>query len=175
MPFRTVRTTFKALRDHNHLYIRVDCLNPSEHPEDLPEAKDERGVFKQEHVELGIQPSTGGTIYRLAANPTDGVRYGAAWTLNAQNQPTEDIAWNGKWEFAFQTTGKKGPWSRSGRTWTAWFRIPFAELGGAVPAAGASWGFNAARRRINPSVNQYLLWRDAPSVTDPQKLGMLVF
>ncbi len=174
MPFLAVRTTLKALRDRDHLYIRLDCLNPAEHPEDIPEVNAERDVFKQEHVELGIQPSAGGPIYRLAANPAAGARYDAAWTRDA-GQPKEDMTWNGRWEFASRTTGEKGPWSLPGRVWTAWFRIPFAELSGATPTAGETWGFNTARRRINPGVNQHLLWHDAPSVTDPQTLGTLVF
>ncbi len=176
MPFLSARTTLKVLRDRDHLYIRVDSLNPGEHPENIPEAKAEGDVFKQEHVELGLQPEAGGAIYRLAVNPTDGARYDAIWTRDAQGKPAEDVAWNGKWEFAFRTTGEKGPWSLGGRIWTAWFRIPFAELGGAAPAAGEPWGFNAARTRINPGITpQCQLWRDAPSVTDPKTLGTLVF
>ena len=41
-------------------------------------------------------------------------------------------------------------YGQADRIWTAWFRIPFADLGGATPAAGETWGFNAVRTRINP-------------------------
>ncbi len=171
MPFRAVRTTFKVLRDRDHLYIRFDSLNPGDHPENLPKIQAERDVFTQEYVELGIQPVAGGTIYRLVANPSGGVRYDSASTFDAGKQK-EDVAWNGRWEFDFRTTGEKGPWNLGVRNWTAWFKIPFVELGGSAPAAGQAWRFNAARYR---NVSQYLLWHDAQSVTDPQALGTLEF
>ena len=176
MPFCSVRTTLKALRDREALYVRVDCLSPAEHPEDIPQAKTERDVFKQEHVDLAIQPSAGGKIYRLAANPTSGLRYHAAWTVDAGDQLTEDTTWSGRWEFAFKTTGKKSQYGLADRVWTAWFRIPYAALDVAAPAPGATWRFNVDRVRINPGIApQHILWRNAPSITNPQTLGTLAF
>ena len=166
MPYTNMRTTLKALRDRDHLYIRVDSLNPSRNPKDMLEARTEDEVFKQEYVELGIRPLTNGPIYRLAANPTAGARYDAAWKPDAQNRLTGDTAWSCRWQFDFGATGK---------TWTAWFKVPLAELGGAAPAAGETWGFNAARHSLKDSGNRYLLWREAPSVTDQQALGQLAF
>lgn len=176
MPFVPVRTTLKVLRDARCLYVRLDCLNPAEHPEDIPEATDENGVFKQEHVALVIRPAADGKLYRLAANPTSGTRYDALISPDEKKESVEDVAWSGRWEFAFRTTGKKSRYSLSGRIWTAWFKIPFSDLGGEVPAAGETWGFNAERVRINPGISpQHILWRNAPTLTDPQALGALVF
>jgi len=166
MPYTKVRTTLKALRDRDHLYVRLDCRYPSRSPKDMPEPKTESDVLKQEYVELGIRPAADGPVYRLAANPTAGARFDAAWKPDAQNRLTEDRQWNGRWQFDYRATGD---------TWTGWFRIPFAELGGAAPTAGETWGFNAARNWIRDSGDRYLLWRDASSVTDPQALGWLVF
>ncbi len=171
MPFRAVRTTFKVLRDRDHLYVRLDCLNPADHPENLPKIQDERDVFKQEYVELGIQPVAGGAIYRFAGNPSGGVSYDSAWTVGA-GKLKEDVTWKGRWAFDSQTTDEKGTWNLGSRIWTTCFRIPFAELGGASPAIGETWGFNVARNR---NTSQYLIWYDAQSVTDPQALGMLEF
>ena len=83
----------------------------------------------------------------------------------------EDVKWNGKWEFVVRTSLEKGPWSLPGRVWTAWFRIPFSDFGTKTPAAGESWGFNAARNRIG----QYMLWSGAQGVTDTKAFGALIF
>lgn len=176
MPFSGVRTTFKALCDRQALYVRVDCLSPAEHPEDIPDAEAERDVFKQEHVDLVIQASPGGKIYRLAANPTSGLRYDAIWTVGPEDRLVEDVTWSGRWEFAFKTTGKKSRYGLADRVWTAWFRIPYAALDVAAPPTGATWGFNVDRVRINPGIApQHILWRNASSLTDSQTLGTLAF
>jgi hypothetical protein len=91
--------------------------------------------------------------------------------LDQRSRTTEDVKWNGTWEFASKTSGEKGPWSLTGRTWTAWFKIPFSDFGAQAPAAGETWGFNAARGRIG----QYLLWSDAKTATDAKAIGQLVF
>ena len=166
MPYAKIRTTLKALRAGDHLYVRIDSLSPSRNLKEMPEPKAESEVLKQEYVELGIRPKVNGPIYRLAANPTPGARYDAAWKPDAQNRLTEDPAWNCRWQFDFGATGN---------TWTAWFKVPLAELGGAAPAAGETWGFNAARHRMTPGGNRYTLWRNGPSVTDTNALGSLAF
>ena len=172
MPFGNVRTTMRILRDKDALYVRIDSLHPSQHPEDLYEKEPDGKIFTQEYVELGIRPpGSAGKVYRLAANPVAGSRYDSVVALDQRNRRTEDVKWNGPWEFAFKTSGEKGPWSLPGRIWTAWFKIPFAALGVKTPAEGEIWGFNAARDRIG----QYLLWSDAQAAADPQAIGELVF
>ena len=166
MPYAKIRTTLKALRDGDHLYVRIDSLSPSRNLKEMPEPKAESEVLKQEYVELGIRPKVNGPIYRLAANPTAGARYDAAWKPDAQNRLTGDTAWSCPWQFDFGATGN---------TWTAWFKVPLAELGGAAPAAGETWGFNAARHRMTPGGNRYTLWRNGSSVTDTNALGKLAF
>jgi hypothetical protein len=170
MPYTNVRTTMKVLRDKDNLYVRVDSLYPSKHPEDMYGKEMDGDIFKEEYVEIGIMPPDG-KIYRLAANPVEGSRYDSAFAPNEKKRMTEDIKWNGKWEFAFKVSGKKGPYSLPGRIWTAWFKIPYSEFGEKAPAAGETWGFNAARNRIG----QYMLWSDAPSVADTNGLGQITF
>ncbi|MFA7158135.1 MAG: DUF4838 domain-containing protein [Kiritimatiellia bacterium] len=170
MPYANARTTMKVLRDTDNLYVRVDCLYPSKHPEDMYGKERDGDIFKEEYVEIGIIPP-GGKIYRLAANPVKGSRYDSAIAPNDKNRMTEDAKWNGKLEFAFKVSGVKGPYTLGNRVWTAWFKIPFSDLSEKAPAAGESWGFNAARNRIG----QQMLWSDAPSVTDTNALGRLVF
>jgi hypothetical protein len=172
MPYLNVRTTMKVLRDRNALYVRVDSLYPSRHPEDLYEKEPDGDVFSQEHVELCIKPpDSGGKVYRLAVNPIAGSRYDSVLSPDARNRMTEDVKWNGHWEFTFKTNVEKGPWSLPARIWTAWFKIPFADFGVKAPAAGETWGFNAARNRIG----QYMLWSDAPAVSETKSLGQIVF
>jgi hypothetical protein len=172
MPFSNVKTAMKVLRDKDHLYVRVESLHPSKHPEDLYEKTPDGDIFNQEYVELGIVPPTsGGKVYRIAVNPIEGSRYDAVCTPDKRNRMTEDVKWNGKWEFAFKTSGVRGPYSLSGRIWTAWLKIPFSDFASKAPAAGEAWGFNAARNRIG----QYMLWSDAQGVTDTKGLGELVF
>jgi hypothetical protein len=170
MPFRNVRTSIRILRDKDALYVRVECLNPSQHPEDMSEKEPDGNIFTQEYVELGIMPpDAGGKVYRLAVNPVTGSHYDSVFTPDQRMM--EDVKWNGKWDFAFKTSGDKGPWSLTGRTWTAWFRIPFSDFGAKTPAGGDIWRFNAARNRIG----QYMLWSDAPGVADSKALGELLF
>ena len=168
MPFINVRTTMRVLRDKDNAYIRVECLWPSEHPEDMsPTEPDGKNIFKQECVELGIMPpDSGGKVYRLAANPA-GSRYDSIFTPDKSNRMTEDVKWDGKWEFAVKTSGKKSTYSLPYRVWTAWFRIPFSDFGGKAPAAGETWGFNAARNK--------LLWSGGANVTAREALGQLIF
>jgi len=120
-----------------------------------------------------MPPDSGGKVYRLAANPVEDSHYDSVYTPDKSNRMTEDVKWNGKWEFAFSTSGKKGPYSLAGRIWTAWFKIPFSDFGAKAPAAGEAWGFNAARKKVDQG--QYMLWSDAPGVTDTNTLGKLVF
>ncbi len=170
MPFRRIRTTFAVLRDQDALYVRVHSLLPAERPSSIPNAQTEEAVFKQEYIEIGLRAGAEGPVYRLAANPTTGMRYDAKWSGEKPDGMQEDREWNGNWEFAYQVPDTKES------EWTAWFRIPFAELGAAAPATGETWGFNVNRVRKNPGMApQSILWRNAPSVTDPQTLGTLVF
>ncbi len=172
MPFINARSTMKVLRDKDNLYVRVESLYPSSHPEDLFKIEPDGKIFTQEYVELGIMPpDSGGKVYRLAANPVEGSRYDSVFTPDKNNRMAEDVKWNGKWEFGVRTSGTKGPYSLPARIWTAWFKIPFSDLGVKAPATGEAWGFNAARNRIG----QYLLWKDAPGVTDTKALGELIF
>ena len=172
MPFRNVRTSMRVLRDNEALYVRIESLHPSRHPEDMDEREPDGNLFTQEYVELGIMPpGSGGKVYRLAVNPVEGSRYDSVFSPDQKHRMTEDLEWNGTWESAVKTSGEKGPWSLTGRTWTAWFRIPFSDFGAGTPAAGEAWHFNAARNRIG----QYMLWSDAPGVTDSKALGEVVF
>ena len=168
MPFINARTTMKVLRDKDALYVRMEGPNLTKHPEDLFKIEPDGNIFTQEYDELGIMPpDSGGKVYRLAANPLEGSRYDSVFTPDKNNRMTEDVKWNGKWEFAVKTSGTKGPYSLGARIWTAWFRVPFSDFGGKAPAAGEVWHFNAARDRY--------LWSDGPSVTDSKTLGELVF
>ena len=118
-----------------------------------------------------MPPDAGGKVYRLAVNPVAGSHYDSVFTPDQRNRMIEDVKWDGKWEFAFKTSGEKGPWSLPGRVWTAWFRIPFSDFGAKMPADGEMWRFNVARKRTS----QYMLWSDAPGVTDTKALGELIF
>ncbi|OGV69433.1 MAG: hypothetical protein A2283_16435 [Lentisphaerae bacterium RIFOXYA12_FULL_48_11] len=172
MPFANVKTTMKVLRDKHSLYVRIESLYPSKHPEDMFKKEPDGNIFTQEYVELGIMPpDAGGKIYRIAANPVEDSRYDSVFTPDKRNRLTEDVKWNGQWEFHFKTNVEKGPWTQPSRTWTAWFRIPFSDFGFKVPATGETWRFNAARNRVG----RYMLWHDAQGVTDTKALGELVF
>jgi len=174
MPYANVKTTMKVLRDKDNLYVRIDSLYPSKHPEDFFPKEPDGDILKQEYVELGIMPpDSGGKVYRLAANPVEGSRYDSVFTPGEKGRMGEDVQWNGKWDYAFKASGVKGPWSLNGRIWTAWFKMPFSEFGGKAPAAGEAWGFNAARNKVEQG--RYFLWSDAPAVTDTNALGQLVF
>ena len=154
----------KVLRDKDNLYVRIESMNPSGN---ISKKEPDGNIFTQEYAELGIlPPDSGGKVYRLAAPPAEGSRYDSVFTPDKNNRMTEDVKWNGKWEFAFSPS--KSPLIR---ICTAWFRIPFSDFGNKVPTAGETWGFNAARNRIG----QYMLWSDAPNVTDTKALGELIF
>ena len=174
MPYTNVRTAMKVLRDKDNLYVRVDSLYPSKHPEDFFQIEPDGDIFKQEYVELGIMPpDSGGKVYRLAANPVEGSRYDSVFTPGGKNRMAEDVKWNAKWDYAFKASGVKGQYSLPGRVWTAWFKIPFSEFGGKPPVAGEAWGFNAARKKVDQG--RYMLWSDAPSVADTNALGQITF
>jgi len=170
MPFANISTRMKLLRDKTHLYVRLECLHPLVHPEDLYQHEPDKDTFTQEYVELAIAPpDAGGKVYRIAANPVEGSRYDAIYAPGKRDL-VEDKTWNGTWEFRFNVTGKKGPYSLPDRIWTAWFKIPFTDLG-ASPKPGESWGFNAARGRNG----QALLWLDAPYGAATKALGKVEF
>ena len=164
MPFINARTTLKVLRDKDNLYVRIESMNPSGN---MSKKEPDGDIFKQEYVELGIMPpDSGGKVYRLATNPVEGSRYDSVFTPDKSNRMTEDVKWNGKWEFAFSPSK-----STLIGICTEWYKIPFSDFGGKAPEAGETWGFNAARDRSG----QYMLWSDGPIVTDPKALGKLIF
>lgn len=170
MPYANIATHMKLLRDKDHLYVRIDSLHPTKHPEDLYTREPDKDTFTQEYVELAIAPpNAGGKVYRIAANPVEGSRYDALYTPGKRDL-VEDTKWNGTWQYRFAVSGKKGPYSLPDRTWTAWFKIPFADLGSA-PKSGEAWGFNAARGRNGQS----LIWLDAPYGAATKGLGKVVF
>ena len=78
---------------------------PNAHPEDLyKRAPDDRLVFNQEYVELAIAPpSSGGKVYRLVVNPVEGSRYDSLGSFDRRGRMSEDVKWNGRWQFAIQT------------------------------------------------------------------------
>lgn len=170
MPFANISTRMKLFRDQTHLYVRIESLHPHAHPEDLYQREPDKDTFDQEYVELAIAPpSAGGKLYRIAANPVEGSRYDAVFTPGKRDL-VEDKAWNGTWQVRFSVTGKKGPYTLPDRNWTAWFKIPFTDLGGA-PKPGENWGFNASRGRNGQSI----LWLDAPYGAAIKALGKLLF
>ncbi len=170
MPYANIATHMKLLRDKDHLYVRIDSLHPTKHPEDLYTREPDKDTFSQEYVELAIAPpSAGGKVYRIAANPVEGSRYDAVYAPGKRDL-VEDKTWNGTWQYRFAVSGKKGPYSLPDRIWTAWFKIPFTALGGA-PKPGETWGFNAARGRNGQSV----IWLDAPYGAAVKALGKVVF
>jgi len=172
MPFVNMKTTMKVLRDRDALYVRVTCLYPSKHPEDIWPEKRDGDIFKHEYVEIGISPpNADGKVYRIAANPAKGCRFDSVVTPGRGSRITEDKSWNGTWEFACKTTLKKARWNLSGRIWTAWFRIPFSDFGTKAPSAGEKWGFNVGRDRRAP----YMIWKNGRSAAAPDDLGEIGF
>lgn len=170
MPFANLATRMKVLRDRSHLYVRIQCLHPHVHPEDFYRHEPDKETFTQEYVELALAPpDAGGRVYRFAANPVEGSRYDSI-SAPGKPDPVEDKTWNGGWSFRFNVSGEKGPYTLPDRTWTAWFKIPFADLGG-PPKPGEIWGFNAGRGRHG----QNLLWLDAPYGAATKALGKLGF
>ncbi len=175
MPLSKLRTTLRVLRDSDGLSVRLDCLYPTQNPEDMLEPKTESDVLRQEYVEISFRPSSDGPLYRFAANPTDGKRYDSLWKLDAKNRLVEEASWNAGWQFSVQTSGEKVKAEPENRVWTACFRIPFGELGSEAPKQGETWEFNAARKWIRDSGHRYLIWCDASSVTDVKSMGKLGF
>ena len=114
-----------------------------------------------------------GKVYRIAANPAKDCRFDSILAPGPRNRTTEDKSWNGTWEFAYKTTGKKARWRLHGRVWTAWFRIPFSDFGIKTPEAGDTWGFNVGRQRA--PYPQYMIWKNGTKATDPKSLGKIVF
>jgi hypothetical protein len=131
MPETLSRTTFKILHDAQNLYVRIDSrINGKRNVraatkmlEDLLTPKSESDVFKQEYVKIAIQPKAGGATYQFAANPVAGSRY------DAMANPKENTSWNGHWKFAYQINAVKSYDSPDYPSWTAWFQIPFSDLG----------------------------------------------
>lgn len=146
MPQTLSRTTLKVLHDQENLYVRVDSRINGKRDiraatkmlEDLLPPKTEAEVFKQEYVEVSIQPKVGGPTYRFAGNPTAGKRF------DARMNPKEDQSWNGQWKFAYQINPVKDYGSEAYPSWTAWFAIPFSDL--AATPSNAPWKITATRQ-----------------------------
>ncbi len=47
MPFTNIATRMKLLRDKENLYVRVECLHPVKHPEDLYKRAPDTDTFSQ--------------------------------------------------------------------------------------------------------------------------------
>ena len=171
MPFQNISTRMKVLRDKDNLYVRIESLYPSKHPEDFYKRAPDGDILSQEYVELGIAPpNAGGKVFRLAANPVEGSRYDSV-NIPGKRDLVEDKKWNGTWKFQFAVTLTKGPYTLADRVWTGWFKIPFSDLGSGPPGGGETWNFNAGRNRNGQS----LLWCDAPSATPTKVFGKLEF
>lgn len=170
MPYANFSTQLQVLRDENHLYVRLRCLNPLVHPEDLyPQPRDQK-IFSQEYAELALAPDgEQGPIYRLAVNPIEVNRHDSLCRLE-RGQLKEDLGWNGGWQCRISNSGSKGPYTLPQRTWTALFKIAFDEIGG-KPSPGKAWGLNMARGRNGQSY----LWKDAPYGSAARGLGRIRF
>jgi hypothetical protein len=150
MPETLSRTTFKVLHDEQNLYVRIDSRIDGQGNvraatkvlEDLLKPKSEEEAFKQEYVKIAIQPKAGGPTYQFAANPVAGSRY------DAVANPKADTSWNGQWKFAYQINAVKSYDSPDYPSWTAWFQIPFSDLGVTTPAAKEPWKITAMRHGV---------------------------
>jgi hypothetical protein len=171
MPYANTTTQMKLLRDAENLYVRIECLRPTRHPEDFYPRTPDSDIFSQEYVELGIAPAGAGkNVFHLAANPVEGGRYDAL-SQPAKGGRSEDKSWNGEWQFRFAVSGEKGQYTLPTRVWTGWFKIPFRTLGAGTPKPGETWSFNIARQRSGQSI----IWCDGPSAKVTTKFGTLEF
>jgi hypothetical protein len=150
MPETLSRTTLKVLHDGQNLYVRIDSRIDGKRNiraatkvlEDLLKPKSEDEVFKQEYVKISLKTKAGAPTYQFAANPVAGSRY------DAIANPKADTSWNGQWKFAYQINAVKSYDSPEYPSWTAWFQIPFSDLGVTTPPAKEPWEITAMRHGV---------------------------
>ncbi|MFO7947084.1 MAG: DUF6067 family protein [Armatimonadota bacterium] len=122
------QTTAFVTWDDTALYVAFRCMQ-----EDSPIVHDPNGgrdsaVYKDDSVEIFLQPRLSAhTYYHFAGNTAGQVR----------DEKGRDVNWNADWEYA--ATGSDG-------SWEAEFAIPWAEVG-CEASEGAQIGINLGRAR----------------------------
>jgi len=112
--------------DEENLYICFQSYNPGG-IDGAVKDRDEGDLFREDAVEIFLQPGGEGTYYQFGANSLD-ARFDSEGEIKS---------WNADWQSASGIV--KDQWYVGG-TWTIEIAIPFSALGdGGAPADGTTW------------------------------------
>ena len=143
--FPSKKAEFFIAFDNEKIYVA--CLFDEPQTEKIrreskDKERDSSQVWRDDCVEIFIDPNRTGTEYYQFAVAETGVQFDAK---------QKDVEWNAEWTSAVETS--------SGQ-WRVELAIPFKSLGVDAPKAGDTWGFNVSRNDV-PS-REYSQW----SLTD---------
>ena len=155
--FPSEATTGYLLYDDDNLYVACD-LTAKALKADCAERDGE--VYKDDCVEIFLDPSNGGKSYYHFIVNAKGVQYDERRESSASGK----VGWNAKWDSAV---------SRNARGWTVEVAIPFKSLGFAKPKPGELWQMNLARE--NHSQGELSSWALTNSFHNPERFGTIHF
>ncbi len=124
--------------DDSRLYVAFRCPQDDPPVVNAPEAGRDAAVYKDDSVEVFLQPNPSThTYYHFAGNAAGQVR----------DEKGRDVEWNAEWEYAA---------TESDGAWEAEFAIPWSEVG-CEASPGAQIGINLGRARQS-GVTVYSSW-----------------
>ena len=150
--------------DEKNLYICFQSYNPGGVDGTVKE-RDEGGIFREDAVEIFLQPDGEGPYYQLAANSLD-ARFDSEGEIKS---------WSAEWKSASGVV--KDQWYVGG-TWTIEIAIPFSAFGdGDAPADGTVWRGNFCRDWTAVEKSKYATsWAHVGGMFhNPAKFGELYF
>lgn len=148
-------TTARVRYDDAGLYVGVQCDEPNMDALRVVGSSRDDQVWQGDSVDLfvsaGPEPMP---YYHFIVNP-DGVRWDASCAAR------EDLSWNPEYQVAA---------ARWGSSWTVEWAIPWASLGMAAPAPGASFRANVCRQRA--PVPEHTAWsQTVKGFIEPESFG----
>ena len=181
-------TTLKALYDDHSLYLSFVCGEPD--PENVTVSVKQRdgGVWKDDCVEVFIDPAgEGRTYYQFVVNP-DNVQEDGRFEFSI-GKPTVFYTVSGPVKVFDGTVTADGTWNCQWQSatalgrdyWSAEIAIPFEAIG-VTPAAGKLIRVNFTRNRValgerlrRTSQPEYSVWSDPKcDIHTPGRFGMLL-
>lgn len=157
------QTTARICYTDRALYVAFECGEDSMSALKAEQMERDSIVWRDDSVELFIQPGSSLPYYHIAVNSL-GTTYDA---VNMKIMES-DISWDPK----LKAAGSKGD--------SAWFveiEIPIADLGVKRVSPGDSWRVNLCReRKTSPENTSWSLLRFGEATfADPERFGTLVF
>ncbi len=168
-----IGTTARVFATEDSLCLAFECQEPQMAKQRIGDASGKEASWKDDSVELFVQPANGAPYYHVGITPAGGVlsetratnarRYWANWVRRLDSQDIRPLA--------ARAAARRG----QGR-WTAEAVISLESLGG-TPKPGSCWRGNLVRSRKVEGIEQNLTWAyiEGETFHRPNRFGNLLF